>query len=94
MSRRRAIEPDPNTSTNKLLLLDVESEGPSPADILNSNSFNAYALLAGVTDQLTPEVKDQLLPHSKGFVPYEIELGYDHWNACQCRSFGFDAFLR
>ncbi|KAJ9114373.1 hypothetical protein QFC20_001516 [Naganishia adeliensis] len=58
MSRKRAIEPDPNTSTNKLLLLDVENE-----------------------DQLTPEVMDQLLPLSKGFVPYEIELGYDHWNA-------------
>lgn len=27
MSRRRAIEADPNTSTNKLLLLDVENEG-------------------------------------------------------------------
>ena len=28
LSRRRAIEADPSTSTNKLLLLDVESEGP------------------------------------------------------------------
>lgn len=27
MSRKRAIEPDPNTSTNKLLLLDIENEG-------------------------------------------------------------------
>ncbi|KAJ9107929.1 hypothetical protein QFC19_002672 [Naganishia cerealis] len=32
MSRRRAIEADPNTSTNKLLLLDVESE----VDILHA----------------------------------------------------------
>ncbi|KAJ9102399.1 hypothetical protein QFC21_002799 [Naganishia friedmannii] len=58
MSRKRAIEADPSTSTNKLLLLDVETE-----------------------DQLSAEVKEQLLPLSKGFVPYEIELGYDHWNA-------------
>ena len=36
-------------------------------------------------DQLTPEVKEQILPLSKGFVPYEIELGYDHWNACESR---------
>lgn len=33
MSRKRAIEPDPNTSTNKLLLLDVENEGMSPASL-------------------------------------------------------------
>jgi hypothetical protein len=36
----------------------------------------------GLLDQLSPEVKEQLIPLSKGFVPYEIELGYDHWNAC------------